>query len=736
MYGPLSFLVTNAYDPALYDWMVVLRVLQHGSLALALALLWQPLERRWLWLLAPLALLPLPFIEDYQGLLLPSMAVLLRAARRGPWLWPLLVILAAVFGWAKFSILLAAGLLLPLGDLLLAWRCRRLPLMTPLLLLTGLATHLAAGQPLAALPDFLRTSVQVAVGYTMDESRTGPLGWSPAWSSLERLGFLTLALALAGTVAWGLLRSHRLAPSGARGAIPGLVLMPILITAAFLSWKAGFVRHDAHALTAWAGLALLSVALVPVVERGRICLISIVLLATAAHWVSAVHQKGFGDDLLRTTLLRRPLWQATAAWSYLTDHEARLAAFDRQQAASWAEIRQQFPLPPLAGSVDIVPWPGAMVVAAGLDYRPRPAPGYIATTTALRQLNLDHFTGPNRPDWVLWQLNNFDNHYPLLDEAHLLPTLLTSYDWVDNVSGFQLLRHRDTPRTLDLLELPDLLLPANEWVVLPQEPGPLWARLELPITFWGQVQTALWRPPLLALGVELTDGTRQLFPLPLLTATDGFLLTPLLSGRLELTGLLRWLDDGEFANQRIARLRLVTDQSAAGHAYEWPARLRLARMTVAGPREYPLSPKLVRSGLLAELLASYRVGDSDLPPALDDEGLLWAHPPLRLSLSAARARAAAGVAGSLQVNFGIRDTAWQAEPNTNGVCFRVIALIGGTGETLFERCLDPFRQTADRGPQQATVMLPAAPFDRLAFDTDPRGDRYRDWAYWSLTAVE
>ncbi len=98
MYGPLSFLTNAAYEPELYDWTVAIRALQHASMALALAVLWRPLAPRWIVALPLFALLPLSFVTDYQNLMLPCMAVLLRVSGRGTWLWPLLVILSAVFG--------------------------------------------------------------------------------------------------------------------------------------------------------------------------------------------------------------------------------------------------------------------------------------------------------------------------------------------------------------------------------------------------------------------------------------------------------------------------------------------------------------------------------------------------------------------------------------------------------------------------------------------------------------
>lgn len=723
MFGPLSFLVTGAYDPLLYDATLAVRALAHGGVALALALLWRPLPRAWLWALPLLAVLPLSVGVDAQFLLLPLLAALLRASGRGAWLWPLLVMLSAVFGWAKFSFLLSAALLLPLADLVLLWRQRRWPCMTPLLLLAGLATHLAAGQPLDTLPAFLATSFEVAVGYTSAASTPGPPGWPAAWSSLERLAFLALAAALLALALW---EARRAAVDSARaGAASVLRAMTLpLAGALFLLWKAGFVRHDAHALQAWTGLVLVSIALMPLVGRARPALLAIALLATAAHWISGAHQ-GFAGGWPRPLVGERSATQAAAGWQYLSDRDGRLATLDRARAQAWALLADRYRLPALDGRVDVVPWPGIAAVAAGLDYRPRPAPGYIASTPALRRLVVAYFTGPLRPDWVLWRQQELDRQYPLLQEAHLLPLLLTGYDWVDSAAGFLLLRHRDRARTLTETPLATLTLPPDAWVDLPAAQGPLWARLELPVTLWGHLQTALWRPPLLALGVELADGTQLSFPLPRPPAAEGFLLSPV---SVDLTGLallLRWLDDHALPPSP-RRVRLSSDQAAPSLAYAWPARLQLARLEVAGAREFPLDPDSLSGVLLDELLSSYPPGSSKHPPGLQSGGRLVAFPPSRLTLKVASLLGA----GRLQVGFGIVDEAWQSEAATDGACFRIEAMAGGSPTVLFERCLDPFRVAADRGPQSTVVILPERGVEALLFATDPRGNLYRDWAYW------
>lgn len=107
------------------------------------------------------------------------------------------------------------------------------------------------------------------------------------------------------------------------------------------------------------------------------------------------------------------------------------------------------------------------------------------------------------------------------------------------------------------------------------------------------------------------------------------------------------------------------------------------------------------------------------PPGLTKsvEGL-FAHAPSSLSLPVH--------AGDLRLGFGIRDAAWQGAEKTNGVCF--VAKAGAN--ILFQRCLNPASATADRGLQEAVVIIPAN-IGQVSLDTTCRENCAYDWSYWS-----
>lgn len=735
--GPWSLLYTGQHHPAL-AW---LPTWYSGAVALAMATallcLWQDRSAPALLLLGLAATLPLSPFSDYRLLALPLLALLLwlRGGRGATLLCIALLVLAAFAAWAKFSVFIAALLILLPAEFLLLLRERRWPLLTPAFLLACVGAHLLAGQPLSALPDFLRQSFALAAGYGDAISRNGPHTWTPLWSSLERCGFLLLALATLLPALSAARRRPLPVQIQAQAALCGLAAL------LFLYWKAGFVRHDAHALYAWAGLLLANVVLLGMVwqRRGARRLHgALALAACLAYWTSSTHQPDFMASNQAERLWEQLRSRPVDAWRVVSG-ELDAATLDRRFADAMAAIRQQPTLPMLEGSLDVVTWPDVIALANGLAYRPRPLPGYLAGTPGLRRLAPAFFASPARPDWVLWARQDYDDHFPGVDEANILPALLAGYDATDVVAPFLLLRARQDWRPIKYLPLASLPLVPQAWIDLPADAGPLWAEVKLPRTLFGALQGLAWRRPRIYLQVEDEHAHRQLFNLPLPFAESGFLLSPVPNGMAELLALADWIEGAPLRTPAVRRLRLLTDQTGAGHAYDWPATLVLSHFSIQGTAEAKATDRRLTASLQGALLASYEVGSTPFPPSLGAENRLMAHPPSGLALEAGTLAALVGEdwwRRRIVLGFGIQDAAWQDASGASGVCFALTGRHAGQETTLWQRCLDPAGVATDRGEQQAGVTLPGTPFDQLLWQTDPKGDPFRDWAYWSQIRFE
>lgn len=85
----------------------------------------------------------------------------------------------------------------------------------------------------------------------------------------------------------------------------------------------------------------------------------------------------------------------------------------------------------------------------------------------------------------------------------------------------------------------------------------------------------------------------------------------------------------------------------------------------------------------------------------------------------------------LSFSFGLRDEAYADGRHTDGVIFIVDCFDSANRRVrLFERRLNPMEIPADRGPQQATVDLPADAGGKLVFRTESGPTQEFDWSVW------
>jgi hypothetical protein len=139
------------------------------------------------------------------------------------------------------------------------------------------------------------------------------------------------------------------------------------------------------------------------------------------------------------------------------------------------------PLPALDGSVDVYPTEQAMVLAHGLQYRPRPVfQSYMAYTPALEAANAAALRGPAAPDWVLFHLRPIDGRLPALDDAASWPELLARYRWAGVAGDMAVLQRRADPRPWHVEAAVPFHAVAGEWIALPAPAGDLiWLRASL-----------------------------------------------------------------------------------------------------------------------------------------------------------------------------------------------------------------------------------------------------------------
>lgn len=545
-YGPYGFLATNLFDPANYAivliyWVGVALLLAATVIVLADQRPGLVVTGTFLIVLALRAAIVMTppangqVFADPLFFLLPLLllAADLRTPSIGPWLrWPLVAVIA-VSGLVKFTFALVALPIVVLIDLH-RWTRRQFVPVHVIAYMVLLATFfLVAGQRLTTFPAYVITSLQIASGYTGAMQKPG----NP--DEITRfLGAAAGVALLVGLAEWR-------ADSWRRRDWSGTVLLTGFAVVVFLTFKAGFVRHDIHTLIAWSTLA----AAAPICagrqlraandRRWSLAMLALCVFIAAATVTTREQQTGqpfwpFVNATFGGGLVARAASAAGMVGGW------RIPDLRAEREAALAAIRRDNPLPPLGGSVDIYPWDAAVVLAHGLDYRPRPVfQSYIAYTAPLMTLNSRHLSGPAAADKVLFAIETLDNRFPSLDDAEAWPQLLARYDGQGMLGRQLLLQRRAAPRPIVWRELGSATTTWFERVPVPSTAGPIWASIAIDPTLTGALMNVLFKLPAIGLAVEAGNGNGRIYRLVPAVARQGFLLSPVVDATERFAALAR-----------------------------------------------------------------------------------------------------------------------------------------------------------------------------------------------------
>ncbi len=374
--------------------------------------------------------------------------------------------------------------------------------------LTALALWLIAGQPVAALPDYVVTMVSVISGYTEAMAVKG--------KASEVISYAVIAVLLLAYV----VSATKGDPRDSRVfllASCGLIL--------FLAFKAGFVRHDSHAVIASTTIVVASVLLASLFPRWPAAgLVTLALLAWVyvdqGHVGSSAHSmvgrigKTYGD-----------------VWLGLRE---RFLAGGNPLPARYGDalgkIRGRAPLPSLTGTTDIYAYQQSRLLASENSWAPRPVlQSYSAYTPRLARMVEAHFRTGRSPANMIFRVETIDGRYPTLDEGVIWPALIENYSVERVFADFAVLRKdRAAPASALGGAYYEAEHRIDEQVRLPRPDRPAYAELILKPTWLGRVRALFWKPPPLTLTVTLRDGTARTYRIVSGMTETGFILSPLI----------------------------------------------------------------------------------------------------------------------------------------------------------------------------------------------------------------
>ena len=525
-YGPWGFLARGYYPPtyliSVLAWTILSVVFICAGWRLARHFFKNEFVAA-IWLVTFTTVTSIPAGEDFNNRLV-AWSVLLLCLHffvEEQAFTPIQAALAISLGWmslVKFTGLTESAVVVGVVAADNIFRHRRFPWI----LLTWAASILffwaAAGQCFYGLKPFLFNSWQITSGYTEAMPLAGKT------EVRDTIGFLLVAGLLCGQMGRLAWLRHRYF-----GLPPLLGLAMIL----FMVFKLGFIRNGwQHATTSALALELIALAGLAIAQsRGKLVvgiaasLLALALIFTVTIFNFWLPGDGFGKQLAGTfsfDSLFAPV--AAPVTGYLRGN----------YETSLADARKAFPLPPIAGGVDLYSYEQTIVFANGLRYAPRPIlQSYSAYTPVLAELNAAHLRNIHAPENILFAVQTIDGRFPSLDDGLSWPELLTRYNLkgtLDKQGNFLLLARAPLPRKFELTPLKKLSARFGEPVELPLlTNGLIWAEIKIKKSLAGAIVSTFYKPSALWITVSLKNHTQKKFRFIPGLAAGGFLLSPLVA---------------------------------------------------------------------------------------------------------------------------------------------------------------------------------------------------------------
>lgn len=561
-FGPYASIYTQSYHPATDNLMVI------GSLLLGLsytiAVLYMAKSRNISWLLIFTVFMTLiagkkghVFAMVYRDALLFSYPLILSVCATHLVqhtqysklsLNPLRVIMVFLLSVPLgFLPLIKGGLLVLCGAMALTissyfyyHHFRRLALIVLLCPVASAAIFwVVSGQSIINLPSFFVNMVEIIRGYTEAMS---------VHSSITEIGAYLLA---GSALVWALARSEKITLSAK------LFLGINLIFYLFVSFKAGFVRHDFHSITALTSIAFASLILRNVCSNKSIITVFIGVISLFFVFYTVLDpqlredvRNKFGYNIASKSEKWREIFFFTAkrainklprnaythirntytdSWYGMRSRILESNALQMRFELSLVEIRKKCALPLLLGTTDIYSWDQSCLLSSNNKWNPRPIfQSFSAYTPKLAKLNEQHLRNSDAPDNVLFQVQTIDGRLPSLDDGLSWPALLDNYTVINLDDDLAYLRKRKTIKAHSTYDVIDKgIHKIGDDVLLPQAAFPIYAEIDLKPTLLGKFVSLVFKPPPLKLRLNLKDGTSKDYLVISSMMQTGFFISPL-----------------------------------------------------------------------------------------------------------------------------------------------------------------------------------------------------------------
>jgi hypothetical protein len=292
----------------------------------------------------------------------------------------------------------------------------------------------------------------------------------------------------------------------------------------FLSFKAGFVRHDGHATIASESL-LITALLFPFIFNSKSIFLGIILSITAWAYIDNNYNLRPSPAVLFNNLRSTYSYAWQGLEKRISDTGWPSSHFD----IAVHSLKEQASFPILPGRTDIYSHNQSFLIASGNSWSPRPVfQSYFVYTPYLAEINRSHLLGSHAPDNIIFAVEPIDGRIPSIEDGASWPVLLQNYKPVSTVKGFLILhKNANAAKMAEASITETKTVSFGERVVLPQGAQATFATIKVKPTIFGRLANIFFKPAQLQVILELKNGSINRYRIISGMAESGFLISPL-----------------------------------------------------------------------------------------------------------------------------------------------------------------------------------------------------------------
>lgn len=522
-YGPYAFLYSMQYHPSTDFAMIFVSLYLALSYWAFFVLLMKNIQ--WRWVLAFCAFLAgLMYFRDALFYSLPLLVGLLTfkilLPEREKLIKSKLAPAYVIFLFAPFGLLpLVKGNMLILCGTVVAlcvalFIANRKRLLATICLFTPIVSMLffwiASGQSVINLPSYFINMTPLISGYTEAMAVNGPANEIILY--LIASAFLLLVISLQTQIT----------------RISKIFLFCLYSVFLFLSFKAGFVRHDIHAAVS-AHSILIASLLLPFILKTRMILL--VIFFTLLSWYS------IDSNYIKTTpesFVNNIKSTYSSAWNGIGHRIENKNWFKLEFNATVKSLQKTSTFPVFRGTTDIYSYGQPYLIASGNSWSPRPVfQSYAAYTAELAEINRKHLLGTQAPDNIIFRMEPIDGRIPSIEDGTSWPILIASYQPTQMANDYLFLRKKDVSEIIEPLKLTSEIHTFGESVNLPHSNQLTFAQVEIKPSILGQIASMLYKTSQLQITLELNNGIEKKYRIISGMAKSGFMISPLIESTTE-----------------------------------------------------------------------------------------------------------------------------------------------------------------------------------------------------------